>query len=300
MSATSTGPLEIFIPFWGDPALLYETIRSVKDQTDPGWTVVVVDDCYPDPTVAEHFAAEDDPRVRYVRNEVNLGITANYELCRDLASEELMMFLGCDDLLGPTFVETVRAAHRRFPEAAIIQPGVRVVDEDGREVLPLADRIKARIRPSADEPVVLSGEDLASSLLTGNWLYWPSLVFRTDALRRHEFRDGLPIIQDLALVIDMVAAGESLVLDPTPCFSYRRHGDSASAVTLAAGKRFADDRRYFAGAVAQMEARGWPRAARAGRRRLTSRLHALSLVPGAARRRDLAALRGLARHTFAS
>ena len=298
MSAPSAGPLEIFIPFWGDPALLYATIDSVKAQTDPAWSVVVVDDCYPDPSVAEHFAAEADPRIRYVRNEVNLGITANYELCRDLASRELMMFLGCDDLLDRTFVETVVAAHRDHPDAAIIQPGVRVIDSEGAEVHPLADRIKARIRPSAEGPVVLFGQGLAASLLTGNWLYWPSLVFRTEALRRHEFREGLPIVQDLALVIDMVAAGESLVLDPTPCFFYRRHGGSASALTLAAGSRFADDRRYYAQAVAQMEARGWPQAARAGRRRLTSRLHALSLVPGAARQGDAAVLRGLARHAF--
>jgi glycosyltransferase involved in cell wall biosynthesis len=291
--------LDIMLPYWGDPGLLHATVESVRAQTDPSWSLTIVDDCYPDPSVAERYAHEPDPRITYRRNETNVGITANYELCRDLATEELMMFLGCDDLLGPTFVETVLAAHRRFPEAAIIQPGVRVVDGEGVEVHPLADRVKARIRPAAAGPVVLAGEDLAASLLTGNWLYWPSLVFRTDAVRRHEFREGLPIVQDLALVIDMVAAGESLVLDPTPCFSYRRHGGSASALTLATGTRLADDRRYYADAVAQMEARGWSRAARAGRRRLTSRMHALSLVPGAARRRDLASLRGLARHALA-
>jgi glycosyltransferase involved in cell wall biosynthesis len=291
--------LDVMLPYWGDPALLHATVESVRAQTDPNWLLTIVDDCYPDPSVAERYANEPDPRITYRRNETNVGITANYELCRDLATEELMMFLGSDDLLGPTFVETVLADHRRFPEAAIIQPGVRIVDGEGTEVRPLADRVKARIRPPADGATLLSGEDLAASLLTGNWLYWPSLVFRTDAVRRHEFRDGLPIVQDLALVIDMVAAGESLVLDPTPCFSYRRHDGSASALTLATGTRLADDRRYYADAVRQMESRGWPLAARAGRRRLTSRLHALSLVPGAARRRDVASLRGLARHAFA-
>lgn len=292
--------LDVMLPFWGDPALLYATVDSVRAQTDPHWRLTVVDDCYPDPSVAEHFAREQDPRISYVRNETNRGITANYQVCRDLAREELMMFLGCDDLLGPTFVATVNAVHERFPEAAIIQPGVRVVDGAGREIRPLGDRVKARIRPRVAEPAVLSGEDLATSLLTGNWLYWPSLVFRTDVVRRHEFRDGLPIVQDLALVIDMVAEGESLVLDPTPCFSYRRHGGSASALTLASGSRLADDRRYYAEAVTQMQARGWSRAAQAARRRLTSRLHALSLVPDAARRRDVESLRGLARHALSS
>lgn len=292
--------LDVMLPYWGDPGLLHATVDSVRRQSDPDWRLTIVDDCYPDLSVAEHFAQEQDPRITYLRNETNVGITANYELCRDLAREELLVFLGCDDLLEPTYVATVKAAHARFPEAAVIQPGVRIVDGDGAEVRPLADRVKARIRPSVDRPTLLSGEDLATSLLTGNWLYWPSLVFRTEVVRRHDFRTDLPIVQDLALVIDMVADGESLVLDPTTCFSYRRHHGSASALTLASGSRLADDRRYYAEAVAQMEQRGWARAARAGRRRFTSRLHALSLAPDAARRRDVESLRGLARHALSS
>ena len=163
----TVGPLEVFVPFWGDPELLYATIDSVKAQTDTDWTMVVVDDCYPDPTVAEHFATEDDPRIRYVRNEVNVGITDNYQRCREMASGELMMFLGCDDLMHPTFVETVKAAHREFPTAATIQVGVQVVDEHGTPIDPLTDKVKRAIRPSVDRRTELSGERLAASLLRG-------------------------------------------------------------------------------------------------------------------------------------
>ena len=40
--------LEIFVPFWGDPALLFETVDSVRAQRNPDWRLVVIDDCYPD------------------------------------------------------------------------------------------------------------------------------------------------------------------------------------------------------------------------------------------------------------
>lgn len=296
MSAATPSPLEVFIPFWGDPALLYATVASVKAQTDPGWTITVVDDCYPDPGVAEHFAAEDDPRITYVRNETNLGITDNYQRCRELASGELMMFMGCDDLMHPTFVETVKAAHREFPTAATIQVGVQVIDENGAPIDPLTDRVKRAIRPSVERRTELSGETLATSLLRGAWHYWPALVFRTEALQRYAFRDGLPIIQDLALLIDMTAAGESLVLDPTVCFSYRRHTQSASASSLLHGTRFADERRYYASAAAQMGDRGWSRAARTARLRWTSRLHAVTLLPTALRQRERSAVRSLLAH----
>lgn len=292
----TVGPLEVFVPFWGDPELLYATIDSVKAQTDTDWTMVVVDDCYPDPTVAEHFATEDDPRIRYVRNEVNVGITDNYQRCREMASGELMMFLGCDDLMHPTFVETVKAAHREFPTAATIQVGVQVVDEHGTPIDPLTDKVKRAIRPSVDRRTELSGERLAASLLRGAWHYWPALVFRTEVLGRYAFREGLPIIQDLALLIDMTAAGESLVLDPAVCFSYRRHTRSASATSLLHGNRFSDERRYYASAAEQMAQRGWTRAARTARLRWTSRLHAVTLLPTALKQRQRTAVRSLLAH----
>jgi glycosyltransferase involved in cell wall biosynthesis len=296
VSAATPSPLEVFIPFWGDPALLYATVESVKAQTDPHWTITVVDDCYPDPAVAEHFAAEDDPRIRYVRNETNLGITDNYQRCRELASGELMMFMGCDDLMHPTFVETVTAAHREFPAAATIQVGVQVIDEHGTPIDPLTDKVKRAIRPSVRRRTELSGEALATSLLRGAWHYWPALVFRTDVVTRYPFREGLPIIQDLALLIDMAAAGESLVLDPTVCFSYRRHTQSASATSLLHGNRFSDERRYYAAAADQMADHGWHRAARTARLRWTSRLHAVTLLPTAVRLRERSAVRSLLDH----
>lgn len=288
--------LDILVPFWGDPELLYATVESVRAQTDGEWSMLVVDDCYPDPSVAQHFAAETDPRIRYLRNETNLGITDNYARCLELASADLMMFLGCDDLLDPDFVTTVRRDHAAHPDAAIIQVGVRVVDEHGRTVDPLADRVKSAIRPRVQQATVLGGESLAASLLRGNWLYWPALVFATERIKRFPFRDGLPIIQDLALVVDMVAAGERLVLDPEVRFSYRRHTESASATSLIHGRRLPDERRYYAEAAAQMAARGWPRAARTARLRWTSRLHAVTLLPQALRARS--GTRGLLTHAL--
>lgn len=291
-------PLEVFVPFWGDPGLLYATVDSVKAQTDPRWTMTVVDDCYPDPGVAEHFAAETDPRIRYVRHETNLGITDNYRACQAMASGELMMFLGCDDLMHPDFVATVTRAAREHPQADVVQVGVEVVDGDGQVVLPLGDRVKRALMPKVDAPLELSGEELAVSLLRGNWLYWPSLVFRTAAVQRREFRDDLPIIQDLALLVDMAAAGDTLLVVPDTVFAYRRHMGSASATSLLHGRRLGDERTYYDAAADQMRARGWSRAERVARTRWTSRLHALTLVPSALRDRSVPALRSLARHAL--
>jgi hypothetical protein len=294
-------PLDIFVPFWGDPSLLKETVRSVQDQTSEDWLLTVVDDAYPDPSVAEYFAALDDARVTYLRNAQNLGITDNYRLCVARATQDLVVLLGCDDVLLPSYVETVLAAHERWPDATMIQPGVQIIDESGTVVATLADTVKQRLAmPRGEGDRLLGGEALAASLLRANWLYWPSIVFRRDALRGVEFRDGYPIIQDLALEIDLISDGGTILLEPTVCFSYRRHGASASSATALDGSRFDGERRYFAEVAERLDGLGWGRAARAARLHLTSRAHALTLLPGALRMRDGSGARVLVRHAVGS
>ncbi|MDY2668870.1 glycosyltransferase, partial [Schaalia hyovaginalis] len=78
--------IDIMLPFWGEAAYLFDTVRAVLAQDSADWRLTVVDDCYPDPAVAEHFAALDDPRIVYIRNEQNLGITANYRRCLEMAT----------------------------------------------------------------------------------------------------------------------------------------------------------------------------------------------------------------------
>jgi hypothetical protein len=123
------------------------------------------------------------------------------------------------------------------------------------------------------------------SLMRGNWLYWPSLAFEGSAVARHSFRSDLPIILDLAFVMDMVLEGAELVVLDTETFCYRRHDDSASSVSSQQGSRFDDEKLFYREMVARLESHGWNRAAGVARRRVISRLHELSLAPGAVRRR---------------
>ncbi|MCU1515413.1 MAG: glycosyl transferase, family 2 [Pseudarthrobacter sp.] len=292
-------PLDIFIPYWGDPAFMKETVASVLGQDSDDWLLTVVDDAYPGDEIKDFMAGIDDPRVKYIRKEQNEGITANYRTCVAMATEEVIVILGCDDVLLPNYVRVISEAHRKFPDAAIIQPGVQVIDETGQVVRTLVDSAKQHIvRPRGNGHQLLSGESLASNLMHGDWLYWPALAFRTDKIRTVDFREGFPIIQDLALVMDMVYRGDQLLVEPELCFSYRRHSNSASSTKLVDGSRFAGEREYFAVSAAQAEANGWNRSARAARLRITSRLHAMTLLPKAVLNRNFPAAKVLLRHSF--
>lgn len=292
-------PLDIFIPYWGDPQYMKETVNSVLSQDSDDWLLTVVDDAYPTMEVHDFVTGIKDNRVRYVRKAENAGITENYRTCVSMATEEVLVILGCDDVLLPNYVSTILKAHAQYPDAALIQPGVQVIDEEGREVVTLVDTVKQKlIKPSGGGRQLISGEAIASNLMHGDWLYWPSLAFRTDKIRKVQFRDGFPIIQDLALIMDMVYNGDQLLIEPTVCFQYRRHSNSASSTKLVDGSRFAGEREYFAVAAGQARELGWGKAARAAQLRLTSRAHAASLLPKAVLGKNTAAVKALVRHTF--
>lgn len=290
--------LHLVVPYWGDPALLSLTLDSVLAQTDPRWHITIIDDCHPDPTARLTWGQHPDERIDYLRNEVNLGVAGNFERARQVADGELVAFLGSDDLLHPTYVANAWRVHDQHPDADIIQMGVDVIDDAGRPADGLTERIKRALMPRGDGPHLLRGEELATSLLRGNWLYWPSLVFRGETLSRVSFRADLPTILDLALVLDLVAGGSRVVVDPAVCFSYRRHAESASSLSLHTGDRFDEDRRFFAEAADRMTVLGWSKAARAARHRWVSRLHAVTLAPAALRHRSGDQLRAVARHAL--
>lgn len=290
---------DIMLPFYGDVALLRETVRSVQEQEDGDWRLTVVDDCYPDDTVADWFAGLGDARISYQRNETNLGINRNFQKCVELAEHEYVVIIGSDDVMLPNYVRTVRGIIGAYPDAAIVQPGVQIVDGQGNPSRSLVDDTKQRFyRPKFTGRTLLSGEPLAVSLLRGNWLYFPALCWRTKDIQSVGFRDGLSIVQDLALVIDLVQQGCSLAVDDTLCFQYRRHADSLSSKGAVAASRFVEERNYFLDVAERMRAQGWDRAARVAQHHVSSRLHALTLLPGAVRGGQREGARMLARHAF--
>ncbi|GAA0953007.1 glycosyltransferase family 2 protein [Virgisporangium aurantiacum] len=290
--------LDIMLPYYGDVGLLQAAVRSVIAQSDPEWRLTVVDDGQ-EPGVPEWFAGLGDERIRYMRNDHNLGITKNFQKCADLAEHEYMTMLGTDDLMLPNYVATVKALAADHPKVAIIQPGVEVIDADGKITNTLVDRTKSKMyRPRFTGQIVMGGEEMAVSLLRGNWLYFPSLCWRTEKMQSVRFRPELRVIQDLALIIELVQAGEQMLVDDTLCFQYRRHAESVSSSDAKLGVRFLEARRYFVETADQMAAHGWPRAARASRRYVSSRLHAATMLPGAVLSRSGKGVRVLTRHAF--
>lgn len=289
--------LDIMMPFYGRFDHLREAVEGVLAQSDPDWRLVVVDDAYPDPEPGAWVRAIDDRRVEYVRNESNLGVAGSFNRCVELARTERLVITGCDDAMLPGFVALLQRLARAHPDAAMIQPGVAVMDDDGRPSLPLGDFAKQRIyRPRFRDKTAMRGEALAVSIVRGNWLYFPSMLWRRDAVLMHRFDASWNVVMDLCLEIELALDGAELVVAEPVVFRYRRHRTSVSSSMADDGSRFREEARFFEHYERRFTDAGWPRAAGAARRRLSSRANALVRLPAAISSGDRELTRELARH----
>ena len=287
--------VDIMLPYYGDVGLMKLAVQSVMWQTDQDWRLTVIDDGYPDESVAPWFAALGDHRVRYLRNEHNLGANGNYRKCLTLVEHELAVIMGADDVMLPNYVDWLRRADAAFPQADIFQPGVVVVDERGAAANGLVERAKRFYAPGGTGMRTLTGEALAVSVLRGDWLYFPSLAWRSGRMLSTGFREHLDVVQDLALVLDIAKAGGTLVVDDEVVFHYRRHSASDSSWRALEGTRFEEEHRFLLDVAGEMRDLGWRRAARVARLHVSSRGNAATVLVRAALARNWKGVASLAR-----
>lgn len=265
--------IDILLPFWGDVELFKKTVESVLRQTEQDWKLSIFDDCYPSDEPTRFINELNDSRISYHRHEKNIGITPNFNYALSKAEAPYFMMLGCDDILLPNYIKT---ALKDIGSADFYQPKVQVIDQDGKIYTPLADKIKSILTL---KPGLHKGESLAVSLCHGNWLYFPSILWKTDVVKKYGFNNNYKIAEDLLLELQLILDGHRLQIGRVPAFQYRRFSQSLSSrEKKRGGVRFNEEDEVYKSFSIKFKQAGWKWASRAAKLRLTSRLHkAISL-----------------------
>jgi len=74
-----------------------QAIDSVLSQTFTDWELIILDDCSTDNTKEIIQKYLTDPRIKYIENEINLGITKNRNKALSLSHGEYIAVLDSDD-----------------------------------------------------------------------------------------------------------------------------------------------------------------------------------------------------------
>jgi glycosyltransferase involved in cell wall biosynthesis len=153
-----TPTVSIGLPVHNGAAFVAEAIESILAQTFADFELVISDNASTDrtPEICRGYAAADR-RIRFYRQETNIGAAPNFNLVFHRSSGKYFKWAAHDDLIRPTYLERCVAALEAQPDAVLCQPIVEIVDGAGaREIYDhgafgtgasrQSDRLAARLR----------------------------------------------------------------------------------------------------------------------------------------------------------
>ena len=224
---SKTPRVTIGVPVYNGEAFLRETIDSIAAQTFQDYEVIISDNASRDATeaICREYAARD-ARVRYVRNERNVGAARNFCQLVTLASGEYFKSANADDLCDPPLVAQCVAVLDAHPEVVLCYGKTTLIDAKGDVLERYEDNLDLR-QPRAVDRFRLALRRLRLvNVLQG--------VMRTAALRRSG-QLGTYFASDQVLVPELTLHGQFHEL-PEFLFYRRMHAGASSSITTVEGE----------------------------------------------------------------
>lgn len=195
-----TPRVSVVVPTYNYAHFLDEALQSVLQQSFQDFELIIVDNNSTDNTdsVVEKYL--HDPRLRYQKNEHNLGLSGNWNCCLKLAQGEYIKFLCADDKFHPQILERFVQILDEHPNVAIVTNYSETFGEKrGRGIVPFTG--------------LVNGQFMRETLVTPgnkNWLRNPSAVIfrKKDADAVGLFHPRLSHATDMEYYLRLLTKGD--------------------------------------------------------------------------------------------
>ena len=213
----------IAIPTYNNAAYIADAVKSAMAQDYPNLEIIILDDASEDNTQDLVTPYENDPRVRYYRNDRNIGRVANYhKALHEQARGEWYLNLDGDDYLTDnTFISKAISWIQQF-ESVVMVTGAceRLVD----------DKLDQLIRSKYNEELTcIDGKtyflDLPS--LKASFIHLATLYNRAKAMALNFYSEDI-LSTDLESLYRLILTGNIISYDKVVGV-WRIHGENESS-----------------------------------------------------------------------
>lgn len=214
--------VSVLIPTYNYAHYLPEAIESVLTQTFEDFELIIVDNCSTDNTEEIVNAyMEDDKRIKFMRNDENIGMYRNYNQALLLAHGEYIKFLNADDKFEPTLLE-------KFIAILDNDNSISIVTSYRQYFGSKQDMIKTPLNG-----IVEAKAAILSSLQKSNWIGEPTTVmFRRKNLNLGLFDISILVFADQDMWLRQLRVGNLYVIDEV--LSYFRIHENQGTNQLSA------------------------------------------------------------------
>lgn len=192
--------ISVCIPTYNQSHYLPKAVDSALEQTSKEvFEIIVCDDASTDETEQVMEAYRENPRVRYFRQPINLGIAGNSKFALRQARGDLLIRLDSDDFLLPAYAEVVSAKFAHRPEMGVGHVMVREVDENDAP-----RRLRSLARPTGFQ----TGDEAFREVHQGYKVAANICMFRRSALEEVDFfKEDMDYAEDWDMWTRLADAG---------------------------------------------------------------------------------------------
>ncbi len=200
-----------------NPQYLKEAVDSILEQTFTDFEFLILDDCPSDKTVEEIIKKYDDKRIKYLRNDRNMGISDSRNKLIDWASGEYLAVMDHDDISLPTRLAREVAFLDSHPETGVVS--TRFDQFPGKH--------KKNKNPRFDK-------DIKLALMRTCAVLHPASMIRKSVLTKNGIRyeKEFSPSEDYALWCRLIKYTKFYNI-PEILFKYRRHATNTSKIQSA-------------------------------------------------------------------
>lgn len=155
--------ISVIMSVFNEEKYLRDSLDSIFSQTFEDYELIIVDDCSTDKTV-EIIRAYQDPRIRLIRNETNMGLTKNLNKALNMCQGEFIARMDGDDICLPDRFRRQVDYMRNHPEYMLAGCQTRTFGEQNM-IWRLKDnpeklKIMMLIRPVLAHPTFMMRREL--------------------------------------------------------------------------------------------------------------------------------------------
>jgi glycosyltransferase involved in cell wall biosynthesis len=217
--------VSIGLPVWNGEKYLRLALDSILQQDYTDFELIISDNASTDRTqeICQEFAAKDK-RIRYSRNQTNIGSSGNYNRVFELARGQFFKWASHDDEIHTSLLRRcLESFEHSAPNTVLVFSKAEIIDGSGRALRLSEDTI--------DQTAHETFTRLASLIFHRHYAHPLWGLIRSEALRRTRLMGGIEA--DHVLLAELALQGPFVEI-PEILYRQRRHAGSAMEVHRSA------------------------------------------------------------------
>ncbi|XHX76761.1 MAG: glycosyltransferase family 2 protein [Stenomitos frigidus ULC029] len=244
-NSTNTAPLvSIGLPVYNGERFIKQAINSILAQTFQDFELIISDNTSTDKTeeICQEYA-QKDKRIRYYRNEQNLGAALNYDRTFHLSRGKYFKWAAHDDVLAPTFLAQTVEVLENNPFVVSCHAQTVLINAEGYTISDSDDACIASL-DQAKQFDSTKPHQRYREILSLRMCFNVFGLMRADNFRKTSLH-GAYYGSDKVLLAELSLMG-SLIEIPEPLFFNRRHShQSASLRTVQERENWIGSRKKY-------------------------------------------------------